>query len=365
MWEFSKKDHHWLRNLYVAGAASPLQDAELLDRFRSGTNGVSHEAFESLVLRHGPMVLSVCRKVVGDPNDVEDAFQATFFILATRARSIRTQRSVASWLHGVALRVASRLRATSERRMAGQRKLDEARVQDVERDMIWLDDDDLDHEILHQEVQRLPRKYREVIVLCYFQGLTQEAAASQLRCPSSTVGVRLMRARAQLKARLSRRGISRPGGAVLATLLLWYSLRDVPESLAASTARLMNGTGGKLSARASRIAAEVVKKTFTVRCTRIGTVALVLMLATASFGGVVTHYARLMQGSGWNPLSGSASVMTNHYAPLGVANQTDRTPIQDTPTMTPVPEPSTFVIAGTMTAILGGYAWVRRNKVKV
>jgi hypothetical protein len=171
-----------------------------------------------------------------------------------------------------------------------------------------------------------------------------------------------MRARAQLKARLSRRGISGPDGAVLATLLLWYSLRDVPESLAASTTRLMKGTGGKLSPRASRVVAEVVKQSVAVRCTRIGAVVLVLMLATASFGGVITHYALLTQEWGGDAQTPPAAVATKNSAPVREEDPTDWTPIRDTATVAPVPEPSTLVLAGTMTALLGGYAWVRRNK---
>jgi hypothetical protein len=173
-----------------------------------------------------------------------------------------------------------------------------------------------------------------------------------------------MRARAQLKARLSRRGVSRSGGTVLATLLLWYSLGDVPESLAASTAKLMKGTGGKLSPRAARIASEVLKRTATVRCIKIGTVVLVMMLATTAFGGVASRFALLAGQWGGNDRSGAASVTTSNYAPLRIGDQTDRTPIGDTTTV-PVPEPSSFVIAGTMTAILGAYAWVRRKKTKV
>src|SRR5690348_8073730 len=98
------------------------------------------------------MVLAVCRKLVGDPHDAEDAFQATFLIFATRARSIRAQESVASWLHGVALRVCSRLRAGNERRRAEERRLAEMADQGVDPEVARADDATLDHEALHQEV---------------------------------------------------------------------------------------------------------------------------------------------------------------------------------------------------------------------
>ena len=100
-------DHRSLGILFSVGTTCSLSDAELLERFLSGLNNVSEAAFESLLLRHGPMVFAVCKRIVGDSQDAEDAFQATFLILANRARSILEQRSVASWLHGVALRVAA------------------------------------------------------------------------------------------------------------------------------------------------------------------------------------------------------------------------------------------------------------------
>ena len=177
------------------GTDSLLSDAELLDRFRGGSKRSSEDAFKSILLRHGPMVLSVCSRILGEPHDVEDAFQATFSILAARAKSIRSQESVASWLHGVALRVASRLRDSTARRSAKERKLAEMAGRGIDPEVTHGEGDDLDSEALHQEVQRLPRQYREVIVLCYLQGMTQEAVAVRLGCPSSTVGVRLMRAR--------------------------------------------------------------------------------------------------------------------------------------------------------------------------
>ena len=172
-----------------------MSDAELVDRYCLESNGVSEGAFENLLQRHGPMVLSICSRILADPHDVEDAFQATFLILVTRAQSIQAQGSVASWLHGVALRVASQLRDRTGQRSAEERRLTAMACRGIVPEATRVEEDSMDHEALHQEVQRLPRKYREVIVLCYIQGMSQEAAADQLRCASSTVGVRLMRAR--------------------------------------------------------------------------------------------------------------------------------------------------------------------------
>ncbi len=104
--DWAAADHRSTGILFSAGTASGLSDIELLERFLSGPNEFSEAAFETLVLRHGPMVFAVCRRIAVDRHDAEDAFQATFLILANRARLIREHRSVAGWLHGVALRVA-------------------------------------------------------------------------------------------------------------------------------------------------------------------------------------------------------------------------------------------------------------------
>src|SRR5689334_13506127 len=143
--------------LFNQGTHCGLGDAELLDRFLSRLGEGAVHAFEGLVLRHGPMVLDVCTRVLGDPHDAEDAFQATFLVLATRARSIRRQTSVASWLHGVALRVARRARSEAARRRANERRVVEMSRHEVVHEAMG-DDDDL--RLLHEEVERLPRKYR-------------------------------------------------------------------------------------------------------------------------------------------------------------------------------------------------------------
>jgi RNA polymerase sigma factor (sigma-70 family) len=360
MWRSSKTDHQWLKNLLNGGTASRQSDADLLKRFLSGSNGASEDAFESLLRRHGPMVLSVCQKIVGDPHDAEDAFQATFFILATQARSIREQRSVASWLHGVALRVASRLRASAERRRTEERRLAEIVILDDDPEAARPEDDPLDHEALHQEVQRLPSKYREAIVLCYLQGMTQEAIAGQLGCSTSTVGVRLMRARAQLKARLSRRGISRSGGVALASLLLLYTRSPMRDSLAASTKSLVRGSGGTLSPAVALITAEVLKSAVKARSTRIGPLVMAATLTTASLGIVITSYAL---HRGVRPGNDPSAVAPREAPPRDRARIYSQRSDESMPAA--VPEPSTLVIAAMMATILGGYAYLRRGKTQL
>jgi RNA polymerase sigma factor (sigma-70 family) len=385
----SKSDHPAIKNLLNPTSASRRSDADLLDQFRSGSKGVSEDAFESLVRRHGPMVLSICRRALGNPNDAEDAFQATFFVLATRARSIRTQRSVGSWLHGVALRVASRLRTDVERRRLRERESAEVRNHAVDRGITFVDDDFRDDEALHQEIQKLPSIYREVIVLCYLQGMTQEAAAVQLGCPPSTVGVRLMRARKQLEAGLSRRGISRPGGGVLASLLLWYTPSEMPKYRPANATSLVMSTGGKLSPAAARIAAEILKGSaggilkgsLLIRRTGVTTAILVAALATASFGGVATGFAVLARIKPWERPAHLSSAATIHSASRSDRERSvdadqrtrriesdwsnrDSSRTRADPAVMAVPEPSTLVIAATASILLAGYAFLRRGQSK-
>jgi DNA-directed RNA polymerase specialized sigma24 family protein len=116
-------DSRFLETLFSAGTACGLTDVQLLERFVSHHDQTREAAFESLVLRHGPMVFDICLKILGNAHDAQDAFQATFLILATKARSIMRHGSVGSWLHGVALRVARRARSEAARRKAQERQI--------------------------------------------------------------------------------------------------------------------------------------------------------------------------------------------------------------------------------------------------
>ena len=154
------------------------------------------------------MVLRVRRAVLGDRHEVEDAFQATFLVLAVRARSIRRRGSVASWLHGVALRIAAAERSRAARRRRHERlkaAMTSSTTQDSGSDPVC------DHErtvIIHEEIGRLPEKYRAAVVLCYLEGLTHEMAAERLGWPVGSVKSRLAWARERLRVRLTRRGVA-------------------------------------------------------------------------------------------------------------------------------------------------------------
>ena len=195
---------------------SGLSDGELLGRFSDIRDERRESAFRELVNRHGPMVMGVCRQVVRHPHDAEDAFQATFLVLLVKARSITVSESLAPWLHGVAVRTAQRARAASSRYRQDDRqnlKAIETAPQDVDQvELGWL---------LHEELGRLPDKYRALDRPLPPWGQDPRRGTQVLRWPVGTVSGRLSRGRRLLKARLERRGFAATS-AVLA--ISWLNL---------------------------------------------------------------------------------------------------------------------------------------------
>jgi RNA polymerase sigma factor (sigma-70 family) len=168
----------WLRQvfgLFRQGTFGGLSDGQLLDRFVSRQGNDAEASLEELMHRHGPMVLRVCRRVLRYPQDAEDAFQATFLVLAHRAGSIRRRDSVASWLFGVSQRVAAQARLRAARRRQGERI---AAEQTPEACLPSHAGDE--PEALLEEIDRLPDRLRAAVVLFYLEGLTYEAAAQRL-----------------------------------------------------------------------------------------------------------------------------------------------------------------------------------------
>jgi RNA polymerase sigma factor (sigma-70 family) len=181
-------------------------DQELLRRFLGERD---EAAFEALLRRHGPMVLDVCRSVLSNEADAEDAFQASFVVLARKAESIRKAASLASWLHGVAHRTALRARADVVRRQRHEARAPERSTTTDPDELTWREV----RQTVHEELDRLPKRYRAALVLCYLEGKTQDEAAAQLGLPKGTLKGHLERGRALLRARLIRRGLG--PGAVL------------------------------------------------------------------------------------------------------------------------------------------------------
>jgi RNA polymerase sigma factor (sigma-70 family) len=230
-----------LKALFHTGTACGLSDRQLLERFAAGRDPSSEAAFEVLVLRHGPMVLRVCHRILRERADAEDAFQATFLVLVRRRRSIRRLESVRGWLHGVACRVAAHARLEAARRRATEERAAVRNFEAVDPvDGAGRDRAEL-VSVIQDEVRWLPERYRAAVVLCYLQGLTLKQAAAQLGCPLGTVRSRLARARKLLHSRLTRRGMAPLVGVVAAAFdsALAGSIRlpPVPGALASNTAK--------------------------------------------------------------------------------------------------------------------------------
>jgi RNA polymerase sigma factor (sigma-70 family) len=219
-----------LNTLAHVGVAGNLSDAQLLDRFLARNGEAASAAFEALVTRHGPMVLDVCRHVLRDHHEAQDAFQAAFLVLASRAGTIRRRDALAGWLLGVARRVALRSRADlARRRVSEGRAAQERACHDGDLPESWPE--------LHEEIDMLPARYREPVVLCYLEGLNTDAAALRLGCPRGTVLSRLSRARERLRGRLIRRGLAPLGGPLTPGLYPDAAPAAIPPGLVPATVR--------------------------------------------------------------------------------------------------------------------------------
>jgi RNA polymerase sigma factor (sigma-70 family) len=205
-------------------------DGQLLGEFIA-----SHDeaAFAGLVRRHGPMVLGVCRRVVGDSHLAEDAFQATFLVLARRAATVRPRHLVGHWLYGVANRTAMKARGNAARRKSREKQVDAMPQPAVSPEEVWADL----QPVLDAELNRLPDKYRVPVVLCDLGGRPQREVARELKLPAATLANRLAAARRLLAKRLSDRGIVLSASAITAALTWHAATSAVSPGLACSTAK--------------------------------------------------------------------------------------------------------------------------------
>jgi RNA polymerase sigma factor (sigma-70 family) len=219
---------NYLRRVALASPHSDLRDGELLEAFVARRDGA---CFEALVRRHGPMVLGVCQRVLRDPHDAEDAFQAVFLVLVRKAAAI-PRAAVGNWLYGVAYRTALNARRAAARRRAKERTGDDMPHPTTAPADPWPEL----RPLLDDELSRLPDKYRSAVVLCDIEGLTRAEAAHQLGVPAGTVSGRLTTARRMLAARLTRRGLTLPA-AGLGVLLPQVSAPTVSPALHAAAVR--------------------------------------------------------------------------------------------------------------------------------
>jgi RNA polymerase sigma-70 factor (ECF subfamily) len=283
----------YIRTLFETGMVAALSDGQLLGRFVDSGESAS---LETLVRRHGPMVWGVCRRVLRDHHEAEDAFQATFLVLARRAASIMPRDKVGNWLYGVAYQTARKARATrAKRRMREGQVPDapepEAGPQGARHDLAeWLD----------HEMSRLPAKYRIPIVLCELEGKTHAEAAQRLGWPIGTVSGRLSRAKAMLAKRLTRRGVSLTGGS-LAVLLFpsqGTASAGMPAPLLSSTVKAASlfaagqaAMACVVSSTAAALAKEVLKTMLFSKIKIIAAITTAALLAL-TFAGAGLRQAR-------------------------------------------------------------------------
>jgi RNA polymerase sigma factor (sigma-70 family) len=214
--------------LFSAGSATGSRDTQLLGRFARNRDEAS---FAALIARHGPMVMTVCRGVLRDSLEAEDAFQATFLVLARKAGSVWAEGGLGGWLHRVAYRIAVRASLDAARRRTHERHAAEVAAVQISQ----VDSDDDLQPALYEELARLPTKLRVPVVLCYLEGLTHAQAALQLKCGEATVRRRLAGARERLRNRLVRRGFAPAGSAFI--LSVASEARAVPSAVADATLR--------------------------------------------------------------------------------------------------------------------------------
>jgi RNA polymerase sigma factor (sigma-70 family) len=270
----------FLRKVVAPSEVECQGDGQLLRWF------VEHgdeDAFTALVQRHGPMVYAVCRRVLNDAHDADDAFQATFLVLARKAGAIRKRESLASWLHGVAYRTAVKARARDARRQAHEREAPDMPRADPLAELAWREL----RPVLDSELERLPEKYRAPLVLCYLEGKTNEAAARQLGWTKGTVSGRLARARALLRGRLARRGLGLSGGVLATALSLGPASAAVPAPLVTSTVKAAALVAvGQAAAGVSAPVAALVEGVLQAMCvTKVKVTAAVLLAVTVLGAG--------------------------------------------------------------------------------
>jgi RNA polymerase sigma factor (sigma-70 family) len=278
-----------LRHIRQAVGSAPdagSSDGELLERFIT-----QHEsaAFESLVQRHGPMVMGVCRRVLGHTQDAEDAFQASFLVLLRKASSFRAQGTVAGWLHSVAQHVAWRARACAARRTRKEREAMNTRSFAVAAEEAWHDV----RPLLDEELGRLPEKYRTPVVLCHLEGRSTQQAAEQLGWPKSTVHARLEHACNLLRQRLARRGVALTSG-LLGALVIEHATAAAPVTTVDTTIMVAHymvtsgkmSTAGVASVNVSSLTEGVLRAMW---FTKLKWTAAILMLAVTLSGA----------GTGW------------------------------------------------------------------
>ena len=280
---------HVRRAVLVQNGAG-LSDEQLLEVYHSRGDAA---ALAALVRRHGPMVWGVCRRVLANYHDAEDAFQATFLVLVRKAASIAKPELLANWLYGVAHQTALKALATTAKRRMRERQVTQMPEPAVPEPGLWHDLQPL----LDQELSRLPEKYRVAIVLCDLEARTRKEAARQLGLPDGTLAARLARGRVLLAKRLARHGLAISGGLLAMVLTQNAATAAAPTSVLVSTIKATSPLAAGQAAATGLISAEVaaltegVLKTMVMTKLKITQAVLLLMVAVSAAGLMVRTQA--------------------------------------------------------------------------
>ncbi len=283
--------------LFNEGVTGAVTDGQLLERFATRRGEASEHAFAALVERHGPVVLRLCRSILRDEHEAQDAFQATFLVLAQRAGSLWVRDSIGPWIHSVAYRVASCARAAGIRRQRHERRHAELAAG---RLAVHHDEDREDLEaVVHEEIDRLPEHYRAPLILCDLEGCTHEQAARSLGWPVGTVKSRQARGRQRLRDRLIRRGLSPSCGMTLGGGVLTPEM-PVPAALTKATTKLATIWAGADSARVAVavLAREVLKVMVLQKIKQIVLSLSMIALTAAGAGGLLWRAMAAVSGEG-------------------------------------------------------------------
>ena len=277
-----------IREMVLTRDAAGVSDSQLLKLFLTGHD---EAAFEAIVRRHGPMILGVCKRVLQNASDAEDAFQATFLVLVRKARTLTQPELLGHWLFGVAYQTARAARNAASRRRAKEGQVIPKQGESAPNE--WRDV----LPILDAELNRLPAKYRAPIVLCDLQQKSRKDVAQALGLPEGTLASRLARARALLAKRLTRRGVTLSGAAVAASLgetaaapsaaLVQLTVRAGTASLAGQSAAL--GIG---SAKAIKLSETVLKMMLLNKLKLVSAFILSCTLLTAGLGAWTVQHSR-------------------------------------------------------------------------
>jgi RNA polymerase sigma factor (sigma-70 family) len=239
-----------MQMVFTVGTVTGRSDGELLEQVRSADRPNCDAAFTALIERHGPMVLRTCRSILHNDHAAEDAFQATFLVLLRRAPSLWVRESLGPWLHQVASRVSAKARTAAAKRDHHEHRAAK-QAGAAQLNPCWNDF----APVIHQELDRLPQRYREPILLCCVEELSREQAAARLGWPMGTLQSRLARGRERLKSQLIKRGIA-PGAAIAGTILFEEGCRAaVPSILIEATIQAVGRAALASTANISAISA--------------------------------------------------------------------------------------------------------------